>query len=247
MCLYPKLLVVNPNSTVGMTLEIQENVARYFKLKKKQDILSNIIFYTGPSESPKQISGNETSLQSLNACLPELTNPKGKHYFNNFNGILIACFSDHPLVNALANQANRENSNTIVVGLLNTSISFCSLFQTKTFSVLTSNNEWMNILNESVEGKYLTNISRTLWKGTVPTNLDVLDLHNQNNYEAIVRIIKLKNLEELKSNFIILGCAGFSSIYPKLEQTFKNDSTVHFIEPVTLGIENLLYLYAGTL
>ncbi|CAB4255202.1 similar to Saccharomyces cerevisiae YIR030C DCG1 Protein of unknown function, expression is sensitive to nitrogen catabolite repression and regulated by Dal80p [Maudiozyma barnettii] len=247
MSVYPKLLVVNPNSSTEMTADIEVNISRYFKLKKQPEFLNYISFYTGSSEAPKQISGNETSLLSLNTCLPELTDPNGKYYYNNFDGVLIACFSDHPLVNALAMEAKEANNDTVIVGLLNTSISYCSLFQTKTFSVLTSNNEWKTILDESIEGKYLTNASKPLWKGTVPTNLDVLDLHDQNNYKAIADIIRSKNLGELKSNLIILGCAGFSSIHTKLQQTFKDDLTVEFIEPVTIGIETLVYLCNGFL
>lgn len=239
----PRILVVNPNSSESMTQEIKENVISYFMKKDITIILDNISYYTGPSTSPNQISDIETSLQSRDACLPELINPNNINYFNNFDGILVACFSDHPLVQSLSEFAMQNHSKTIIAGLLNTTISFCSLFGDRTFSILTSNNEWIDILNNAIEKNYLTKSSEKYWKGTVATNLEVLNLHDIQNYSEIVKIIEVENIQKLHSDFVILGCAGFSAIYEKLIRTFvDNEYSVTFIEPVTMGIETLLFM-----
>lgn len=239
----PKILVVNPNSSGSMTQEIRENVISYFIKKDIKSTLDNISYYTGSSTSPAQICDIKTSLQSRDACLPELTDPNNENYYDNFDGVLIACFSDHPLVQSLSEIANENNSKTVVAGLLNTAISFCSLLGDRTFSILTSNNEWIEILDNAVERKYLTKSSEKYWKGTVATNLEVLNLHDIRNYSTIAKIIEMENIQKLHSDIIILGCAGFSAIYEKLISTFSDSEyNVKFIEPVTMGIETLYFM-----
>lgn len=235
-----KLLVVNPNSSVGMTEEIQGNIERYWS--SQPDNIPLIHYYTGPKESPAQISDEESSNKSRDVCFPELRDPNSPYFYGLYNGVLIACFSDHPLVEALSNTATASNSKTVIIGLLNSSISYCSLQYNKTFSILTSNKEWVQILNNSVENKFITMSSKKLWKGTVSTDLEVLDLHNQQNFETIVSIAQNENVEKLGSNLIILGCAGFSALYPRLQSVWGNEKLVRFVEPVTLGIETLIFL-----
>lgn len=237
------ILVVNPNSSTSMTLEIQENVVSYFIKKNIKTNLDNIFYYTGPSTSPTQISDIKTSFESRDACLPELTDSNNVNYYDNYDGILIACFSDHPLVQSLSDVARENNSKTIITGLLNTTINFCSLFGDRQFSILTSNNEWVTILDNAVEEKYLNKSSEKYWKGTVATNLEVLNLHDVQNYSAIVQIIEKENIQKLHSDLIILGCAGFSAIHEKLISTFSDGQyNVKFIEPVTMGIETILFM-----
>lgn len=236
-----KLLLVNPNSSAGMTEEIRENIEAY--LQSQNGDIPIIDYYTGPKESPPQISDINSSNQSLAACLPELSDASSSHFYDLYDGVLIACFSDHPLVEALSSLAAKDNSSTIVMGLLNSSIAYCSLQVNKAFSILTSNKEWVDILNNSVESKFLTNQSKKYWMGTVSTDLEVLDLHSPENFNTILSIAQKENKDRLGSNLIILGCAGFSALYPKLQEHWRDDKTVRFVEPVTLGIETLIFLY----
>ena len=226
------LLVVNPNSSRSMSDEIARSVAavdafRAFAFKTT--------YMTGPEGAPPQIDGEETSHQSCDACLPLLKDPESEYFYKRYDGIIIGCFSDHPLVEALTCLTDAPP----VVGLLNSSLSFVSLFPSGPSSVITSNKEWVEILDASVEKKFLTGEARArgLWKGTVSSNLQVLELHSEENFGKIVERIRRENVERLGSKYVILGCAGFSGLQYKLKKIFPE---VIFVDPIILGFQTLL-------
>ena len=96
-----RILVVNPNSSKSMTVSLQETIEKTFSEKSYK-----ISYFTGPDASPPQIDGQETSIKSMEACLPLLIDDQESvYYFQKFNGILIACFSDHPLVAKIKDRA----------------------------------------------------------------------------------------------------------------------------------------------
>lgn len=189
---------------------------------------------TAPREAPKQINGLEASNASCDACLGVLRNPGSEFYYKRFHGILVACFSNHPLVAALAALPQAP----VVMGLLDTSVSFCNLVARHPFSIITSNAEWVPILNESVENEFLSGHMRELWRGTVSSNLHVLELHDEENFQAIVDVIRAENQERLGSRYVILGCAGFSGLERRLNRIFED--RVVFIDPVLVGFQALL-------
>lgn len=226
------LLVVNPNSSGSMTEEIARSVAavdafRVFPYRVK--------YMTGPDGAPPQIDGEETSRASSECCLPVLVDSGSEYYYKRYDGILVACFSNHPLVAALRSAADAP----LVVGLLNSSLSFVSLFPSGPYSIVTSNAEWVALLDASVEAKFLTGEVRAggLWKGTVSTELQVLELHSEANFGRIVEVIRRENVERLGSKYVILGCAGFSGLQYRLNQMFPG---VVFLDPVLLGFQSLL-------
>ncbi|CAI4065648.1 hypothetical protein SUVZ_09G1870 [Saccharomyces uvarum] len=230
------VLVINPNSSKSMTASLQEAIEKTFPRKSY-----NISYFTGPNTSPPQIDGLETSVQSMEACLPLLVADKGsKYYYQKFDGVLIACFSDHPLVTKIKDVAAVEKFDTVVVGLLDSSIQYCNLIGKK-FSIITSNKEWIPILNDSVESKFLTGntINRNLWKGTVSSDLQVLELHSPENFQQIADVIGRENIEKLDSEIVILGCAGFSGLQIKLAKQFEKDGIL-FLDTIETGLEILI-------
>lgn len=232
------LLVVNPNSSSCMTDEIARNIGESDAFRAfAVGLTLKVQYMTGPPTAPPQIDGLESSRQSCEECLPILTEPDSEYYYGRFDGILVACFSDHPLVEAL----NALPGAPLVLGLLNSCLSFVSLFPRGPFSIITSNAEWVEILDHSVEDKFLTGevIQKGLWKGTVSTNLQVLELHSESNFQSIVQVIRENNVERLKSRFVILGCAGFSGLQYRLNKIFQEQEVV-FIDPIMLGFQALL-------
>lgn len=226
------LLVINPNSSRSMTEEIARSIAA---VESFRAFAFRATYLTGPAGAPAQIDGEETSRQSSEACLPLLLDSRSEYHFQRFDGILVACFSDHPLVEALTGVAGAPP----VIGLLNTSVSFVSLLGAGAFSVITSNREWVEILDASVRAKFVTGQVRDngLWKGTVSSNLQVLELHSEDNFGQIVEVIGRENVQRLGSRYVILGCAGFSGLQYKLHKIFPE---VVFIDPVVLGFQTLL-------
>ncbi|QLQ78690.1 hypothetical protein HG537_0B00400 [Torulaspora globosa] len=224
-----QLLVVNPNSSCSMTEAIAKRVAECDAFR-----VAKVHYMTGPSESPRQIDGVATSNASCEACLRVLTDPGSEFYYSRFDGVLVACFSDHPLVAALAALPQAP----LVVGLLDACVSFAGLAR-KPFSIITSNAEWVEILDESVEREFLTGHLRSLWLGTVSSNLQVLELHDETNFQKIVDVIRAENVERLKSQYVILGCAGFSGLEHRLNKIFEPNGVV-FLDPIVIGFQTLL-------
>lgn len=234
-----KLLIINPNSSVCMTDGMKANIDSIFFKGEDHDNI-DITYFTGPKEAPPQIDGVTSSIQSMNACLPILREITSQFYYDKFDGILVGCFSDHPLVHELTKLIVKSKSDTIVYGLLDSSIYYCNMLNGQTFSIITSNKEWVPILNNSVEQNFLTEIVKRekLWRGTVSTDLQVLDLHSSENFQQITDIIRRENIERLNSKVVILGCAGFSGLQHRLSEEF--DGKVTFVDSVTMGLNILI-------
>lgn len=96
--------MVNPNSSQLMTEAIKENIKKnlYHDLFVQERI--TITYFTASKNASLQIEDEKTSIDSLNKCFPLLTNKISEFYYDNFKGILVACFSDYPLVHALQRQ-----------------------------------------------------------------------------------------------------------------------------------------------
>lgn len=87
-----------------MTEAIKENIKKnlYHDLFVQERI--TITYFTASKNASLQIEDEKTSIDSLNKCFPLLTNKISEFYYDNFKGILVACFSDYPLVHALQRQ-----------------------------------------------------------------------------------------------------------------------------------------------
>ncbi|QLL31177.1 hypothetical protein HG536_0B00380 [Torulaspora globosa] len=229
-----QLLVVNPNSSRSMTEAVARSVAACDAFR---GFAFQVRYMTGPSGAPPQIDGPEASSASCDACLAVLSDPRSEFHYARFEGLLVACFSDHPLVAALAALPQAP----VVLGLLDASVSFASLAARGPFSIITSNVEWVKILDDSVEQQFLAGHVRRLglWRGTVSSNLQVLELHDEANFGAIVDVIRAENVDRLGSRYVILGCAGFSGLERRLNKLFE-DRGVVFLDPIVIGFQALL-------
>lgn len=228
------LLVVNPNSSCSMTDAVAASLAASDAF---QGFAFEVRYMTGPPGAPRQIDGAETSELSCHECIRELADPGSEFYYEQFDGVLVACFSDHPLVAALAALPRAP----VVLGLLDTSVSLVALAARAPFSVITSNCEWVEILDRSVQERFLTGHVREMqwWRGTVSSNLQVLELHDESNFEAIVKVIRAENVKRLGSKYVILGCAGFSGLQHRLNDVFREEQVV-FLDPIIVGFHALL-------
>lgn len=227
-----KILVVNPNSTVSMTEALRTNIEQAGKDE-------NISYFTGPTSSPAQIDGPEAGLLSAHECFPLLADdPTSEFFYPNYDGLLVACFSEHPLTRMLRDHARERGLAVKVTDLLEASIAACIGQKTfAKFSIITSNREWIPVLDESVSSILCTPTAR--WRGTISTDLEVLDLHRDESWSQIKDVIASFNIAKLDSDAIILGCAGFSGIKSRLEQEFPD---VWFVDSVLEGIAYLLRL-----
>ncbi|CEP64280.1 Dcg1p LALA0_S11e00540g [Lachancea lanzarotensis] len=251
------LLIVNPNSTQSMTDAAVAQIESYLNKvypAVHRDI--EIAQFTGPPDAPPEIDGEETSRDSTRKCLPLLckrttdTDGKDRQYFDTFDGVLVACFSDHPLVHEL--QAKTERA-TPVTGIFHAAMTTCLSRPGIPFSIITSNDEWVDLLDAAAErllgATRPFSLSKSPFRGTVASSVPVLDLHNPENLDAIAKRIYQENIDRLHTSTIILGCAGFSGMEQLLEQHIRKIALqenpnaipphVTLVDSVLCGVETL--------
>lgn len=220
-----KILVVNPNSSALVTSSIEKLLSRV--------ATKDTEYFTAPAEAPKEICDLATLNLSTKYCLPELE-PRLKDY----DGILVACYSNHPLIHALKDLQKTSPRKTAVSGLFNASLAYAVSHLPQKFAILTSNNEWEIILNDSVK-LYFGGVDIPYFCGTYASNVNVLGLQNPENFEKIV--LKVNQIIEDHPDVqnILLGCAGFSGLEGVLGARFPN---LTFIDSVVTGYKLLTVL-----
>lgn len=145
-----KILVINPNSSASMT----DSVAKALGGNGNANgIVYDIVFATGPGDSPPEINDEKTAVQSAESCWKVLGDSRNPLYYANFHGIVIACFSDHPLVKKIQEQESAPP----VCSLLSPSVLYLDLFGgvgkiSPPFSIVTSSKEWVEPLDNSLRG-----------------------------------------------------------------------------------------------
>ncbi|KAH3665664.1 hypothetical protein OGAPHI_003852 [Ogataea philodendri] len=201
-----KLLLINPNSSKSITDNLQT------VLKPIPGI--EFHFFTGPPESPPSINNSAEGLISAAACLAKLQqDPQLLQY----DGYLICCYSDHPLVGQLRNLVKVP-----IMGIFQASLLYSLNYTTNNSKVgiLTSNRSWEEILDQSLLDFFGT---ATLPKFIVPTlaaDVDVLKLTDPDNYAKLQH--KIRYLISQDAKIILLGCAGLSSLDWKFKQDFPD-------------------------
>lgn len=210
------LLIINPNSSKSVTDNLE------FILTAPPH--TTLTFYTGPPNAPPEIIDYETSLSSANACFPELRDS----YINKYDGFLVCCFSDHPLIYML-----REITDKPIFGIFQASLTYSLTQSPSKFGILTSTKSWESILDNSTDD-FFGGYRCPLFQGTVASEVDVLKLSDPTYFSKLVE--KAKVLSGRESRIILLGCAGLSGLESKLEKEIPG---VKFIDSVKIGVELL--------
>jgi Asp/Glu/hydantoin racemase len=211
-----KFLIVNPNSSESVT----ENLQQLLPTPPSTELT----FYTGPPEAPPEIDGPETSKKSTEACLPDLL----KNYVDHYDGYLICCYSDHPLIYELRNHTEKP-----VLGIFQASVIYAMSKSPSKFGILTSTSSWESILDTAV-ADFFGSVKIPLFTGTVASNINVLKLGDPKYFKKLVE--KAQICVEAGSKTVLLGCAGLSGLEGKLEAEFQG---VRFIDSVKIGSELL--------
>lgn len=139
-----QLLLINPNSTSTFT----QDVARHLHPRLPNDV--GITFYTPPPEAPASIDGPLDGISSTAVILKDLElQPKGQavngpegssgmsRLATGYSGIVVACFSAHPLVPVLKELLAGYDQPPPVLGILESSI-LAALQLGPTFGIATT-------------------------------------------------------------------------------------------------------------
>ncbi|CAF4833680.1 unnamed protein product, partial [Rotaria sp. Silwood1] len=195
-----KILLINPNSTSSMTSTAMKALIDLENFPSTQ-----VDQFTASSAAPSEITSFTTEVTSAAACIHTLI-----PLLQQYDGFLVACFSEHPLVEML-----REHTNKPVVGIMEASLVHAT-FLGHRFGILTTNKEWEPLLSKSIHhlaldhrcgGIKATNIS--------PASLECAgqDIVNAAISEAVRELV-----EKNGCDVIVLGCAGMSGLESTVQQ-----------------------------
>lgn len=123
------ILVVNPNSSLLMT----EGIRALSASLPSRDIAPGqadaveYIFYTAaPERVPESIDNEEQEVLSANECLHDLTRTgEGQALLARCAGVLVACFSNHPLARMLSQAGYPGQTYTILQTAVMAAVSRC--------------------------------------------------------------------------------------------------------------------------
>lgn len=216
-----KLLVLNPNSSQSVTDNLRQTVT--------QPKTVELSFYTAPELAPKEINGEESSLESEKVVLADL-----KDQNLNYHGILVCCYSDHPLVRSLAKLVDCPVMGimqaTLLYALLNGSI--------RRLFILTSVSEWLPLLDKAiVDFVGAETFPKGKFQQTRALDVNVTNLSDPEEFAKIEKKVAgfLEEYKHDQIDCVLLGCAGMAGLDKKLGEKFP----LQFIDSVKIGVDIL--------
>lgn len=218
-----RILVINPNSSQKVT-------------KGLKDILSApkdtaFEYYTAPAEGPEEITP-ETSEISGRVALADLLR---RGVTDQYDGFLVCCYSDHPLVHSLA-----EHTAKPILGIMQATLLYALLHPGKLF-ILTSVNDWEPVLDKGIidfVGCEPGAFPRRKFQKTKGLDVSVLGLSDPLEFAKIVKRVQeiLHEYAEDKIATVLLGCAGMAGLDEKLARAFPG---IHFVDSCKIGVDLL--------
>lgn len=213
----PSILIINPNSSAFVTDGMKEVVdpAPDFTYK----------FFTAPY-GPPVIDSFSTSIESTSACSQAVLAVIDQH-----DAFLIACYSDHPLIEFL-----REHTTKPVLGILQASILQALALGCHKFGIVTTGPIWERLFDTAVLNMLG---SHARYAGTFPTNIGLLELGDMSE-ELINQQIVEASLEATSrgATCILLGGAAMVGMRESVQKALGDKAKV--IDGVIAGTEMLV-------
>ncbi|KAF2163111.1 hypothetical protein M409DRAFT_68733 [Zasmidium cellare ATCC 36951] len=212
------ILLLNPNSTPSMTTTC---------LTTAQPTLPpdvHLTPFTAPAKlSPSAIESSFDAIFSASACARTLLADPN---LPSYDGILVACYSEHPLIKLL-----REELEIPVMGIMQASILFASTLGARYGLIATS---------QRSKGNHALHLAHdTSCAGISSVDLGVLDLER---LPREVVMAKMRSAaEELiaqGAEVLLLGCAGMSGMKEALEEAVSGRG-VEVVDGVVAGVQIL--------
>ncbi|KAG9191413.1 hypothetical protein G6011_09501 [Alternaria panax] len=168
-------------------------------------------YFTAPS-GPKSINNEDDARESVEHCLPALRRELDKH-----DALLVACYSQHPLVPLLKEEAGIKNARKPVTGIFEASVatSLQLIHPEEKFGIVSTGKVWEEILTEATIAFLGTGADAgKRFAGVETTGLNATDLHDapaeevrKRMKDAVKRLLKKGDI-----GAICLGCAGMAGM-----------------------------------
>jgi allantoin racemase len=193
-----RILMINPNTSESFTEKIRSIAGRYA-------LSTTQVLAVTAASGPRSIESIYDELLSSPGTLETALK-----YLDDCDGIVIACYSDHPTVYAL-----REITDKPVVGIAEASMLTACMLGYK-FSVVTTNREWEPLLWDAVRHYGLAERCASVRS----TGMAVLALESASPEETYAMILSAARqaIAEDGAEVICLGCAGMAGLDKALEK-----------------------------
>ncbi|KAL7622697.1 hypothetical protein AAE478_006375 [Parahypoxylon ruwenzoriense] len=244
-----KILVLNPNSSQAMT-EGMEKVIKKVDLPYSLEVHT----YTAPHDTPASINDGQDIETSMAAVLAHLEDEHSDR-LAGYDGILVACYSVHPLVAALQSASAGPGpcllKNPAVTGIFEASmLAALSLLKPgQKWGIITTGKFWEEHLTTGVRS-FLgvstgTDIS-SKFAGVESTGLDASDFHHGADPALITERLKQATkrlLAKGRVTCIAMGCAGMAGLETIIREATSEElgedfaySELHVIDSIRVGV-----------
>ncbi|KAL0566054.1 gamma-tubulin [Marasmius crinis-equi] len=253
-------LVINPNTTTEMTESLKPVVRSVLSANTTN---ANCDFFTAPASSQPgafaSINTPQESKSSAEYCIESLS----KETLDQYDGILVACYSEHPLVGLLAAEIQKRGSSSTtphrrkqyVTGIfeasVTTSLSLLSQFPPSSspsaFGIVSTGHVWEEALSDGVN-RLLGGNSSGVFAGVTTTGLNARELHELPDDQVKSKMADAAGALASRGNVkvICLGCAGMVGLDDAVRQGVyrilgeERGKEVKIVDGVASGIQWLI-------
>jgi len=192
-----RILVINPNTTVEMTKQIERELNR---IKRDDTVLT----VTNPSFGPEGLASNYDEVVAGFELIKIVQAARDDGY----DAVVIACFSDPGIV------AAKELCDIPVVGIAEASIHMACMLGSK-FTILTTSRK--RVPSKALYVRYNGLESRLASVRALGVSVVETSHEPSKTKEAILNVAR-EAIEEDGAEVIILGCAGMAGYGQELEE-----------------------------
>ncbi|EME86797.1 uncharacterized protein MYCFIDRAFT_77383 [Pseudocercospora fijiensis CIRAD86] len=217
-----RILLCNPNATQSMT----DSCLKSLFSTLAPDV--SVIGFTGPSNiAPTAIEGLFDSVLSAAACARALL-PIQKQ--ESYDAILVACYSNHPLIPML-----REEFEIPVIGIMEASLLAARTLGAR-FGIVATSQRSKVMHQDSVKVYGMEGICA----GIESCDLGVLDLERLPRRQVVDVMRKVaRKLVGQGAEVLTLGCAGMTDMKSAVEEAVVEEG-VQVVDGVVAGVQHLV-------
>ncbi|KAG0652613.1 dcg1 [Hyphodiscus hymeniophilus] len=249
----PKLLIINPNTSVDMTNGMARLVRDTYSTQGGSNI--QIELYTA-LEGPGSIDNEVHAMESARCVIDDLV---VSDRLSEYDAFLVACYSVHPLVGFIRGELEKAGTRAHVMGIFEASVlTALSILPPSShngrFGIVSTGKYWEKSLSDGVADFLGTGSTtkNTRFAAVSTTGLNAEQLHSMPKKEVEDRMKKaVRSLMEENGDVsvIILGCAGMAGLDDVVREALvekygeKVGNNMHILDGVKCGIgmlENLL-------
>ena len=221
-----QILLINPNSTRSMT----DNMMNALRPIIPPNV--ELTAYTAPYPAPTAIESTTDAIMSTEAVLRDLAKHAASNgeTVQNYDGMIVACFSKHPLIDAL-----RESYDVPVIGIMEASIYVARMLGGRFGIVATAQRSKIK-QDDDIAAYGLSHF----YVGSEATHLGVLELDSRPREDVTKRVAHCARALVMKgADTILLGCAGMTDLNRAAKDAVRDEDgrrTVNVIDSVEAGL-----------